>query len=150
VSEADEDSDFRIAFPLEIVIGQTPVSFQTDNKAAKANWQKIVGRFAQSKIYEFREWYELDDRPLAATIYYFPPGKMQGDIDNIVKPILDGMIAIAYKNDNCIERVVAQRFDPGVSHLFSAPSATLQTAINGEKPAVYIRVEDHQAWREVS
>lgn len=150
MSEADDDSEFRIAFPLEIVIGQTPVSLQADNKQAKANWQKTVGDFAQSKIYESRDWYELDDRPLAATIFYFPSGKMQGDIDNIIKPILDGMVGIAYKNDNCIERVVAQRFDPGGPHLFSAPSATLQAAINGEKPIVYIRVDDHLAWREVS
>ncbi len=150
MSEASDDTEFRIAFPIEIIIGQTPLSLGSTNSLAKEKWKMTVGEAARSRIGETREWYDLDDRPLAATIYYFPFGKMQGDIDNIVKPILDGMKMIAYKDDECIEKVVSQRFDPDVTWLFSAPSPTLQTAIGTEKPVVYIRLEDHPAWREVS
>lgn len=33
--------------------------------------------------------------PVAATIFYFPSAAMQGDIDNIVKPILDALVGVA-------------------------------------------------------
>jgi hypothetical protein len=33
----------------------------------------------------------LDQRPLALIIYYFPESPMEGDIDNIVKPIMDAL-----------------------------------------------------------
>ena len=85
-----------------------------------------------------------------ATIFYFPPTTMQGDIDNIVKPILDGMIAVAYPDDKFIEKVVVQKFEPGVAWTFPSPSATLATAIDAEKPSLYIRLDDDLRWRQVS
>ncbi len=84
-----------------------------------------------------------------ATIFYFPPSSMEGDVDNIVKPILDGMIGAAYLDDCHIEKVVVQKFEPGIAWLFSAPSAMLATAIEIEKPALYIRLDKHLEWRNV-
>ncbi len=85
-----------------------------------------------------------------ATIFYFPPSWMVGDIDNIVKPILDGMVKIAYLDDHCIERVVVQKFEPGVPWLFASPSEALKSAIQMEKPALFVRLEDNLNWRSAS
>lgn len=53
-----------------------------------------------------REFYFIDQRPLATTIFYFPPTAMGGDVDNIVKLIVDGMVAVIYPDDRFLERII--------------------------------------------
>jgi len=142
--------EFSVPFPLEFSISQTPVSAQASNAKAKEAWKTTIGHRARERINEAREQYFLDDRPLMATIYYFPPSRMPGDIDNIVKPILDGMVKVAYVDDHCIERVVVQRFEPGLPWIFASPSEALETAIQMEKPILYVRLEDDLSWRSAS
>ena len=96
-----------------------------------------------------RECYFLDDRPLAVTIFYFPPTEMQGDIDNIVKPILDGMDKIVYLSDRVIERVTVQKFEPGVGVVFGSLTPALARALDKDPPVIYIRIDDDLSWRQV-
>ena len=60
----------------------------------------------------------IDERPVAETIYYFPDTPMRGDVDNIVKPILDGMKSAVYPDDKVVERVLVQKFEPGIERDF--------------------------------
>lgn len=110
----------------------------------------MVRQHAADTINRLREQFFLDERPLMVTIYYFPPAIMDGDVDNIVKPILDGMVAVAYPDDKYIERVVVQKFEPGIAWLFPSPSVTLSAAVDMEKPCLYIRLEDDLIWRQAS
>jgi len=71
----------------------------------------------------------LDDRPLAVTIYHFPIAAMTGDVDNIVKLIIDGMIAIAYLDDSVVERVTVQKFEPEIDWSFSPPDGPTGTRL---------------------
>ena len=68
---------------------------------------------------------------------------MVGDIDNIVKPILDAMTRFIYVDDGQVERVVVQKFEPDRIFSFSAPSPTLVDALAVEGSAVYIRISDN-------
>jgi len=147
--DTDEDAELDVPLPLEILICATPVSDQTKNRDARSRWIKEVGRQVQERIYSLVEWYSIHSRPLMATIFYFPPSPMEGNVDNIVKPILDGMIGVAYIDDKCIEKVIVQKFEPGVAWVFSEPSSTLANAIEVDKPALYIRLDKHLAWRSV-
>jgi hypothetical protein len=81
--------------------------------------------------------------PVSVTIYYFPEGQMIGDIDNIVKPILDAMTPVIYLDDAQVERVVVQKFEPERIFSFLAPSAALKEALDAEGAAVYIRISDN-------
>jgi hypothetical protein len=65
---------------------------------------------------------------------------MQGDVDNIVKLILDGMSGHVYVDDRQVERIVVQKFEPGNIFSFSKPTALMIEAIGGRKPILYIRV----------
>jgi len=151
MGKAESDSEFEMPFPFEFTIEQvTPVSAQTKNNAAKKRWIEMVSQYAKKAIDSVREQYFLDNRALCVTIYYFPDSKMQGDVDNIVKPILDGMISVAYPDDKLIERCVVQKFEPGGMHIFSSPSQTLEAAIGTEKPCLYIRLEDDPVSRSAS
>jgi Holliday junction resolvase RusA-like endonuclease len=110
VSDARLEPDMSLPFPIEFMIRDTPRSHQSGNSKGKEQWRLKVGEIARTHAKTLREFYFLDQRPLAATIFYFPPTKMDGDVDNIVKLIVDGMIAIIYLDDQQLERVIVQKF----------------------------------------
>lgn len=124
--------------PLEIVVRGIPVSLQGSPRS-KAAWRDTI-KSAADEVIPGGSW-ALTDR-LAVTIYYFPEGQMLGDVDNIVKPILDAMIPYVYVDDSLIDRVVVQRFE--VEHVFSFtdPTPALSAALLEEGPALYIRITD--------
>jgi hypothetical protein len=83
------------------------------------------------------------------TIFYFPPAPMDGDVDNIVKLIVDGMSAVCYPTDRLLEKVVVQKFEPGIEFVFGSLTPTLEQAISTNPPVVYIRIDDDLVWRHV-
>jgi Holliday junction resolvase RusA-like endonuclease len=139
--------DGESLYPLEVVLQGTPVTLQSSKKKRKEAWKKQVMEAARKRQYETCELVLLDHRPLAVTIYYFPSDPMEGDIDNIVKLIVDALIGVAYLNDRVVERVTVQKFEPKVEWEFSAPSDQLALALEVEPPVVYIRVDDDLSWR---
>jgi hypothetical protein len=80
---------------------------------------------------------------MAVTLYYFPSTPMQGDIDNIVKPILDAMCRHIYLDDHQVERLLVQKFEPGRVPSFASLTTTLLAAVEHPKPLLYIRLSDN-------
>ena len=79
---------------------------------------------------------------MAVTLHYFPAGAVDGDVDNIVKLTLDALCPDVYLDDKQVDRVVAQKFEPGNVFPFGNPSAVLLNALTGQKPVLYIRLSD--------
>jgi hypothetical protein len=67
---------------------------------------------------------------------------MRGDIDNIVKPILDAFSRHIYMDDRQVDRILVQKFEPEKIFAFAAPSPILARAIAGPKPLLYVRLSD--------
>lgn len=123
-------------FPLEFLVSGTPVSQQASSPSKDA-WKATIraaGRDALPEGY----WVTYD--PVAIKLFYFPAEPMAGDIDNILKPILDALTACIYSDDHQVERLLVQRFDPDSVFDFPDPSPTLTEAIAGAKPKLYIRI----------
>jgi crossover junction endodeoxyribonuclease RusA len=125
------------AFPIEFFVLGTPVSLQTKRPEAKAEWQV---RVKAASLTALPEGHFATSSPIAATLYYFPDDEMEGDIDNIVKPVLDALEKHIYLNDRQVHRVVAQKFEPGNIFPFAAPSEILENALIRTKPLLYIRL----------
>ena len=124
--------------PLEFVIFGTAISLQ-GSAAAKANW---VGRVRDSaRIARGMDGWAVEI-PLAVTLYFFPLGKMRGDLDNVIKPILDGLSRCVYVDDQQVERLVVQKFEPRKMFAFSNPSAALLDAMGADRAAIYVKVSD--------
>lgn len=66
-----------------------------------------------------------------------------------MKLILDGMLLVTYPNDRVIERVVVQKFEPGVEAVFQSLTPTLERAIGTEPPVICVRIDDDLSWRQV-
>lgn len=124
--------------PLEFVIHGTAVSLQSSGHT-RAAWKQRVHETAREArgagLWAF-------DTPLAITLYYFPEGEMQGDLDNIVKPILDGLSQCIFIDDHLIERIVVQKFEPNNVFPFGDPSPALVEAIGAQGAATYVKVTD--------
>lgn len=139
-------------FPLEFYLIAVPLSLQARG-ASKERWKSTVAEAARQRSRETVEFVWLDNVPLAVTIFYFPSAPMAGDIDNIVKPILDALNGHAYTDDRLVERVVSQKFEPDAAWSFSSPSAQLTAALDAisadDEPqsVVYIRIDDDMSWR---
>jgi crossover junction endodeoxyribonuclease RusA len=133
------DASVEIEFPFEFIVEGTPVSGQAKSKRSIRLWQqRIVAAFQIA----LPKAHFLSTVPMAVTLYYFPPTEMQGDIDNIVQPILNAMKTHIYKDDKQVERLVVQKFEPGKLFEFASPSAALADALYRAKPVLYVRLSD--------
>ena len=149
MSDARLEPDVSLPFPVEFVIRDTPRSHQSSNARGKELWKRKVGEAAKAHVNTLRDFFYIDHRPLAATIFYFPPTEMSGDVDNIVKLIVDGMATIIYPDDRLLERIIVQKFEPGVESVFHSLTPTLEKAIETDPPVIYIRIDDDLGWRQL-
>ncbi|MEN3793844.1 RusA family crossover junction endodeoxyribonuclease [Fulvimarina sp. MAC3] len=136
-------------YPLEFLVIGTPRTQQTKSSKSREDWKRRVAEAADKQISAINGATTPDGRPISAMIYYCPTDQMAGDIDNIVKPILDALIGIAYLDDGAIERVTVQKFEPGGGWTFANQTTELSKAIEEDQPVVYIRLEDDLSWRQV-
>lgn len=128
-----------VSFPIEFSVQGTPVSVQAKKTRSKVEWKERVAEACRPQL---PTPHFVSDRRVAATLFYFPDGPMQGDVDNIVKLTLDALKQVVYIDDLQVERVVVQKFEPGRLFSFTKPSVALAAAIEANPPTLYIRISD--------
>lgn len=131
-------SELEIEFPLEFSLEWTPLSLQASGNS-KSKWKSRIAEKAKEQLKE-RNW--LTRNSVSVTIYYFPLSKMMGDIDNIVKPILDALTNLIYRDDHQVDRVLVRKFEGDVLFHLLEPTVALSIALERCRPVVYIRVDD--------
>jgi len=129
----------EIEFPFEFVVSGRPASLQAKRKDSIAEWKKRVKQASYAKL---PEGHFAAGGPISVTMFYFPETEMQGDIDNIVKPVLDALCRHVYMDDKQVERIWVQKFEPEKLLEFASPSGVLVEAISGDKPLLYVRLSD--------
>jgi crossover junction endodeoxyribonuclease RusA len=130
----------EISFPIEFLVRGTPVSFQAKSATARVEWKN---RVTAASAQVLPQPHFASDQRMAVTLYYLPDAPMPGDVDNIVKLVLDALGIHIYLDDAQVERVVVQKFEPGNVFSFSNPSTTFVDAITGPKPVLYVRISDN-------
>lgn len=139
-------------FPFDFFILGTPLSLQA-RAASLRRWKEAVFDAAQARLQERDLQSYLVESPLAVTIYYFPTAPMAGDIDNIIKPIIDALIGVAYLDDRMVEMVTVQKFEPEVDWEIASQSEQLTLALDSinasdaPAPMVYVHIADDLSWR---
>jgi hypothetical protein len=128
----------EIKFPLEFVVEGVPVSLQAKRPRTMQAWKSRLRREAKRHL-PVGHW--ATERPVHITILYFPDTQMEGDLDNILKPILDALSKLIYLDDAQVERILVQKFEPGRIATFSQPSAMLAEAVAKSGPRLYIKID---------
>jgi Holliday junction resolvase RusA-like endonuclease len=127
-----------IEFPVEFVVEGTPVSLQAKERRSIEQWKSQIILASRSVL---PEGHFATEVPLTVTLFYFTPVPMEGDLDNIVKPILDALERHIYIDDHQIHRIVVQKFEAETVR-FASPSPTLRQALNTSKRVLYVRLSD--------
>ncbi len=130
----------QIVFPIEFLVQGTPVSFQAKRAESREEWKERVKSASTAAI---PNPHFASDERMAVTLFYLPEEPMQGDLDNIVKPILDALSSHIYIDDAQVERIVAQKFEPGNAFTFSRPTTKFAEALGGDRPVLYVRVSNN-------
>ena len=127
----------EIEFPIEFLVQGTPLSLQAKRPKSRREWKERV-KSASSGVLPAPHF--ASSERMAVTLYYFPHEPMQGDVDNIVKPVLDALSRHIYLDDRQVERIVVQKFELGNSFEFGNPTAGLAEAFKVKRPVLYVRV----------
>jgi crossover junction endodeoxyribonuclease RusA len=135
--DTPKESALEPDFPLEFLVQGTPVSLQAKRAESRVKWKESVRTASRAVL---PEGYWATRGRVAVTLFYFPDEAMQGDIDNIVKPVLDALTKHIYIDDVQVERVVVQKFEPDNIFLFASPTAILADALSSRKPLLYVRL----------
>ena len=125
------------SLPFEFLVEGIAFSQQASAHSREI-WRETVALAARAALPE-GSW--LLPQALSATVFLFPAASIRGDLDNRVKPILDAMIGHVYRDDAQIERIVAQKFEPGRIFKYRT-TALLSRALASPMPVVYIRISD--------
>jgi hypothetical protein len=133
----------ELELPLEFLVHGVPISAQAKRPESRESWKNRVRISASKHVHD--DVVYIIDEPVGVTIFYFPADQMQGDVDNIVKPILDALATIVYTDDRLVERVVVQRFNDAFGISDHELSGLLTPDLNGQRPVVYIRVAANPA-----
>lgn len=125
--------------PFEFFVEGIPVSLQ-GSAISKRDWQDRV-RAAARAAFPQDNWAFTEVR-LAVSLLFFPAAPLDGDVDNRIKPILDGLKPNIVVDDGLFDRVVAERIAPDVDVTFANPSPVLLAAVASDQPTVYIRIDE--------
>lgn len=131
------DHELEPDFSIEFLVAGTPASLQTKRAETRDQWRALV-RQASERV--LPDGHFATGRRLAVTLFYFPAGRMQGDVDNIIKLTLDALKRHVFMDDAQVERVLVQKFEPGIDFQFTAPTPTLAQAVDHAKPVLYVRL----------
>jgi len=130
---------FEPPLPLEFVVEGVAVSWQSSARS-KNEWRKKVQQAAARGLPEY-SW--TLERPVCVTIYLFPKApRIEGDIDNYAKTVLDALKSRVYRDDSLVERLVVQKFLAEAPTRFDDPSDALLEAMGADAPTVYVRISD--------
>jgi hypothetical protein len=131
-----------MAMHLEFVVLGPPISNQQSTAAGKANlatWQGVIAG-AVGPLWGTKPI--LTGELKAVIINFFAGNKPSLDVDNMSKPILDGMQKVVYNNDRQIRQAEITHLKIGAAFSIAGVSKTLVDAIQAGSQFVYVRIED--------
>ncbi|WP_417477708.1 RusA family crossover junction endodeoxyribonuclease [Maricaulis sp.] len=127
-------------FPIEIFLSGNPRSLQAAAQSLR-QWKATVSDAIRDKLPENAF---LSEAPMKATFIWFSDSENVGDLDNILKPILDACVRVVIVDDDQVQSISADLFPPSRIADFSNPTATLAQALDADRPGVYFRLEERQ------
>jgi Holliday junction resolvase RusA-like endonuclease len=100
-----------------IVLGPAAsVNWKDKKSRHRKNYAAYKRRVASAALSTLPSGFELVRDETQATIVYFYSGDANRDVDNIVKPILDGLggeedLPVLWHNDGNVVRLIVEKFD---------------------------------------
>lgn len=125
-------------FPIEIVVEGNPRSSQA-RAAGLSAWKSQLGGVLRGAL---SEPVFLSAQPLRFTFYWFADAEAPGDLDNMLKPVLDAAVGVVMLDDQQVQSISAEFYPPSRPIDFTDPSPRLVDALERARPFIYIRFEE--------
>jgi Holliday junction resolvase RusA-like endonuclease len=125
-------------FHFEFTIDGPPVSQQTRNKELRRQWTAKV-RSVAAQSWPSEE--SLFSDPVIVRISWFYEN-ISMDVDNIPKPIIDGLKGLVFLDDNVVTDLVCQKRNLNEEFSIRNPSPILAEGISRREDFLYIVVEE--------
>jgi len=122
--------------PFEFTIEGPPVSQQTRRRDRLPPWRAAIRDAAEKR------WMSGDapvEQGVSVEITHFFVGA-PGDVDNIIKPILDALVGLVFVNDSQVTDVVSRRRNLAGPYTIELPSTVLTDALANGREFLHIRV----------
>lgn len=113
-------------------------------------WVQLVGQVAKAALPLEYELIPANDRGIEATInHFFTNVPSISDLDNLIKPTLDGLGSTAdqtkeqviWEDDQVVDRIIAERFDLANGLVaISAEPVVAQAIRNQAEEFIYVRI----------
>ena len=122
---------------IEFIVPFRPVSVQAVDRA---NYQAWKGYVAQIASMEWGERVQTQE-PLRFTVVFLCDDRAPIDVDNVIKPLQDALLGIAFEDDVIVTDTDShRRFVQDPLDLTDLPTLLAEMLIIGEE-SVYIRLE---------
>ncbi|MCL1470354.1 RusA family crossover junction endodeoxyribonuclease [Argonema antarcticum] len=123
--------------PFEFIVTGEPVSLQTNNRILLQTWKAKVRQAALDRL---PAGASPTITPVMVIIAYYykrqPP-----DLDNIIKPIIDGLNLVVYADDKQVTDLTVKRRNLKLLvNIQTIPSIIAQALANGEL-FVYVKID---------
>ncbi len=127
----------KILLPFEFIVTGEPVSLQTNNRILLQTWKAKVRQAALDRL---PAGASPTITPVMVIIAYYykrqPP-----DLDNIIKPIIDGLNLVVYADDKQVTDLTVKRRNLKLLvNIQTIPSIIAQALANGEL-FVYVKID---------
>lgn len=94
-----------VSLPIDFVVMGVPVSHQTRNRARRERWKADVRKQAVAAV----SGATPSTADVEVTIVYFHDSESTPDVDNIIKPIQDGLSGTVIEDDAQVQDVRSAR-----------------------------------------
>ncbi|MBD2183285.1 RusA family crossover junction endodeoxyribonuclease [Planktothrix sp. FACHB-1355] len=123
--------------PFEFIVTGSPVSLQTNNRTLLQNWKAKVRQAALDRLPVGASPIITPVRVIIAHYYKRQPP----DIDNIIKPIIDGLNLVVYADDKQVTDLIVKRRNlKSLVNVQTIPAIIAQAFANDE-PFVYVKID---------
>jgi crossover junction endodeoxyribonuclease RusA len=121
---------------VEFIIEGTPVSQQTKSSGSLRIWKDVVR--LEAKVNQIKS---ASLKSVKLTIIYFYDG-VNIDVDNIIKPIQDALIGVAYLDDKQVIDVLSRKRNLNNALRITTVTPVLESGLSLGEEFLYITVEE--------
>jgi crossover junction endodeoxyribonuclease RusA len=124
--------------PTEFVIPERPLSVQAKDRADYQAWKQFIVLCA------LPHWRRapVTSGEVRLTIVFLCDDSAPIDVDNVIKPIQDALLAVAYSDDVLVTDVDSHRRYLQDPFDITNCSATLIKMVSARQEAVYVRIQE--------
>ena len=123
--------------PFELILEQTPVSYQTRRKRRRGEWQRDV-KSAAKQVWGSESPVTY---PVMVTITYFFVDDKPADVDNIPKSILDALKGVVFVEDAQVYDLLCRKRDAREDLTLENTPQKLLDILANPRATVHIKIE---------